>query len=48
MAKETVKLCWRFFLHEINMKNAKKTSGEMFLHSRLWRHFRQIQNFLTS
>ena len=46
-AKNTKKLCWRFFLHKLTNKYAKKTSGDMFSHSRVWRHLRQIQNFFN-
>ena len=46
--KATIKLCKKFFFHKINKNMQRKPGMKCFVHSRVWRHSRRIQNFVTS
>ena len=43
-----MKLCKKFFFHKINKNMQRKPGLKCYIHSRVWRHLRQIQNFIPS
>ena len=47
MVKNTIKLHSILFLHKINKKVQGKPAVKYFVHSRVWRHLRWIQNFVN-